>query len=653
MTITWQDRNHRRLIRALDRVYATITRSTEPGASAPPSRRRARRPASAVAEAPTALERLSGVFGLTPFEQDVLLLCAGIELQARFAGACAAAQQDARLTWPTFSLALAAMRGAHWSAVSRDRPLRYWRLIEVGLGDSLLRSPLRIDERILHYLAGVPCADERLEVVAQASPPPAVPLSGSHGRSAHAAGRYWTRAADGARDLKPVLLIGRRSTDQAAVAHDACRLVGIHAFVMHASDVPAQAAEREQLARLWNREALLVGAGLYIQTGGVEAADGHRALGTFLEHVRTPVAVEVREGSPLEQLDGFRVHVPAIARAERRVMWVEGLGPLAQQLDGALDRIVDHFQFDAASIQLASAVAKDATAAPGAGDPARLTWEVCRAHARRSLESLAVRVEPRAAWADLILPELQIETLRQLVAQVRQRFVVHHAWGFAGRYGRGLGVTALFAGPSGTGKTMAAEVLAAALEMDLFQIDLASVVSKYIGETEKNLRRVFDAAEESGAVLLFDEADALFGKRSEVRDSHDRYANLEISYLLQRMESYNGLAVLTTNMRHALDTAFLRRIRFIVQFPFPDAPQRQRIWERVFPSETPIRALDYARLAQLNVPGGIIRNIATHAAFLAADAGVAVDMAHLLRASKVEYAKLDKPLTTAELGGWT
>ena len=326
MTVTWQDMNHRRLIRALDRVYATIARTSEPAAGPPPARR-ARRPASAVAEAPTALERLSGVFGLTPFEQDVLLLCAGIELQARFAGACAAAQQDARLASPTFSLALAALRGAHWSAISRDRPLRYWHLIEVGLGDSLLRSPLRIDERILHYLAGVPCADERLEIVAQATPPPAVPLSGAHGRSAQAAGRYWTRAADGARDLKPVLLIGRRSTDQAAVAREACRMVGIHAFVMHASDVPAQAVERELLARLWNREALLIGAGLYIQTGGVEAADGHRALGTFLEHVRTPVAVEVREGSPLEQLDGFRVHIPAIARAERRAMWVEGARP--------------------------------------------------------------------------------------------------------------------------------------------------------------------------------------------------------------------------------------------------------------------------------------------------------------------------------------
>jgi SpoVK/Ycf46/Vps4 family AAA+-type ATPase len=242
--------------------------------------------------------------------------------------------------------------------------------------------------------------------------------------------------------------------------------------------------------------------------------------------------------------------------------------------------------------------------------------------------------------------------LRQIVAQVRQRSKVHEAWGFAGQYSRGLGITALFAGASGTGKTMAAEVVAAALDLDLYQIDLATVVSKYIGETEKNLRRVFDAATDSGAVLLFDEADALFGKRMEVKDGHDRYANLEVSYLLQRMESYRGLAILTTNMKHALDPAFLRRIPFIVDFPFPDAGHRTRIWQTVFPAETPTEGLDYQKLGRLNVPGGIIRNIALHAAYLAADEDTPVRMEHLLRAARVEYAKLDRPLTAAEAGGW-
>jgi SpoVK/Ycf46/Vps4 family AAA+-type ATPase len=195
-------------------------------------------------------------------------------------------------------------------------------------------------------------------------------------------------------------------------------------------------------------------------------------------------------------------------------------------------------------------------------------------------------------------------------------------------------------------------VIANTLDLDLHQIDLSSVVSKYIGETEKNLRRLFDAAEGSGTVLFFDEADALFGKRSEVKDSHDRYANIEVSYLLQRMEAYRGLAILATNMKGALDHAFLRRIRFVVEFPFPDAPARAEIWRHIFPAATPCEGLDPAQLARLQVPGGNIRAIALNAAFQAADEGVPVQMRHLLRAAQTEYSKLERPLSDAEVSGW-
>jgi SpoVK/Ycf46/Vps4 family AAA+-type ATPase len=229
---------------------------------------------------------------------------------------------------------------------------------------------------------------------------------------------------------------------------------------------------------------------------------------------------------------------------------------------------------------------------------------------------------------------------------------VYENWGFAAKSARGLGISALFSGASGTGKTMAAEVLANELQLDLYRIDLSQVVSKYIGETEKNLRRVFDAAEQGGAILLFDEADALFGKRSEVKDSHDRYANVEISYLLQRMEAYRGLAILTTNLKDAIDTAFMRRIRFVVAFPFPDAAQRAEIWRRVFPSQTPTEGLDVERLSRLSLAGGNIHNIAMYAAFLAADAHQPVEMSHLLHAARAEYSKLEKPLSEAEIGGW-
>ena len=229
---------------------------------------------------------------------------------------------------------------------------------------------------------------------------------------------------------------------------------------------------------------------------------------------------------------------------------------------------------------------------------------------------------------------------------------VYETWGFATKGLRGLGISALFSGVSGTGKTMAAEVLANELRLDLYRIDLSAVVSKYIGETEKNLRRVFDAAEEGGAILLFDEADALFGKRTEVKDSHDRYANIEVSYLLQRVEAYRGLAILTTNLKSALDTAFLRRIRFILSFPFPDLEQRAEIWRRIFPNQTPTRALDFAALARLNVAGGNIRNIAMNAAFLAANANEPVSMSHLLRSAQGEYSKLERSLTEGEIRGW-
>ena len=242
--------------------------------------------------------------------------------------------------------------------------------------------------------------------------------------------------------------------------------------------------------------------------------------------------------------------------------------------------------------------------------------------------------------------------LRQIAAHLRQRFKVQEEWGFAAQGSRGLGLATLFAGESGTGKTLAAEVLAHTLQLDLFRIDLSAVVSKYIGETEKNLRKVFDAAEDCGAILLFDEADALFGKRTEVKDSHDRHANIEVSYLLQRMEAYHGLAILTTNLKSSLDPAFLRRLRFIVHFPFPDQAQRLALWQRVFPAGTPTRELDFEKLSRLSMTGGSIRNIALNAAFLAADDGEPVMMRHLLQASHAEASKRERPLADAETRGW-
>jgi hypothetical protein len=354
---------------------------------------------------------------------------------------------------------------------------------------------------------------------------------------------------------------------------------------------------------------------------------------------------------------------------EQEAIWREHLTE-APTVSGAVKKVVAQFILSTEDIRTAAAqtLCRLRTARTGSDktrsylpealdrndsdDLPSVLWDTCRAQARPLLEGLAKRIEATARRDDLVVPERQKQLLAQIVLHVQQRSCVYDTWGFASKGARGLGINALFAGPSGSGKTMASEVLANELKLDLYRIDLSQVVSKYIGETEKNLRRIFDAADDGAAILLFDEADALFGKRSEVKDSHDRYANIEISYLLQRMEAYRGLAILTTNRREALDQAFLRRIRFVIEFPFPDTDLRAEIWRRIFPKQTPTESLRIDRLARLNAAGGNIRNIALGAAFLAADAGEPVRMTHLLQATRNEFAKLEKPLTDSELAGW-
>jgi hypothetical protein len=646
-SVLWQDANQAGLCRELDRIYNAIVLAAGSAAeNAVAKQREAVGDATPVQENyADGLDRVSQLFSLSAFERDLLLLCAGCELESRFGSACANAQKDARLASPTFGLALAALPGAHWSAVGPDGPLRYWRLIDVGAGGLLLTSPLHIDERILHYIAGLNCRDERLESLLQPLVNDGDLASQAYTACAEKAVTYWQTSGSAG---VPVILAGSRSADQRNVTREICRLLRWRGLVLRASDIHANVSERRQLARLCNREGLLTRALLCIETPDIDAQDVTK-LAAFLKQIEVPVVVEIQEGSPAEHLKGLRIGIPRLGTQERKLIWLETLGADVSRLNGSLDRVVECFDLDHSSVRLAGEMLR---AVSPEQDLGQVAWETCRALSRRALEGLAQRIEPRAGWNELVLPCLQTETLKRITAHVRQRALVHGKWGFADRYSRGLGVTVLFAGSSGTGKTMAAEVIAAELELDLYQIDLAGVVSKYIGETEKNLRRIFDAAEDSGAVLLFDEADALFGKRSEVKDSHDRYANLEISYLLQRMESYRGLAILTTNMKHALDPAFLRRLRFIVQFPFPDAADRRRMWERVFPKQAPVGALDYGLIAQLNVAGGVIRNIATHAAFLAADEGTEIGPSHIFRAARVEYAKIDRPLTPAETAGW-
>jgi hypothetical protein len=585
---------------------------------------------------PPALEQLVAGFALTPFERGVLLMCAGVEMDTTFAARVAAAHGDPSSTQLTFALALASVPEAHWSAISPSRPLRALKLVELA-GPRAVSAALRIDERVLHYLAGLNELDERLAPLVEPSVR-AESLAPSQERLAERCVRAWGRP-----DRPLLVLTGDDARGKPALAAAACVRLGRRLWIMHSAAVPQSAVEADAVARLWLREVTLGGAALLVDCDGADEVPRAAALALWLERAPGPVVLTVRQPPALRR-PLVNIEIPKPPPLEQRTLWLQALGPRAAALDGELDRVVAQFRLSSGDIRSISERHREA-------DGGAL-WDLCRAEARPRLDDLAQRIEPAASWDDLVLPELQRQVLRDIVVHVRQRATVYERWGFAGRSSRGLGVPVLFSGASGTGKTMAAEVLAAELKLDLYRIDLSQVVSKYIGETERNLRKVFDAGEDSSAVLLFDEADALFGKRSEVKDSHDRYANIEVSYLLQRMEAYRGLAILTTNQRESLDTAFLRRLRFAVQFPFPDAGQRAEIWRRVFPSKTPTAGLQTDKLARLSVPGGNIRNIALNAAFLAANEGSPVRMAHVLRATRAEFLKLERPLTEAEIGGW-
>jgi hypothetical protein len=636
--VAWHEANQQYLLASLALVRETLERHkglepSHPGAWALLDA------ASRALPSPAALQILTENFRLSTFERDLLLLCAGVELDGSFASLVQ--------PYPTFSLALAALPNPHWSALTPDAALRRWRLIELGRGDTLNTTHLRISERVLHFLTGTPSTEERLDGLLDVVPPPQQ-LSPSHAALASRIVHAISSPSSGYPIIHLTGADGASKRDSAAAAVES---LGLALHVLRVLDIPAATADRLALTRLWEREAALTNGALLIDADTGLSHEQHHLLAQFIKSVTGLVFVTSRDPIHVSSKHTtIRFNVDDLEHAEQEMLWREALGQAAANANGSIHRLVAQFNLSPSAIRAASAHALGTLSEDD--DFEQTLWDACRAQSRPQLDDLAQRIEPAAAWDDLVLPEAQTAILHQIVAQVRHRHTVYDDWGFSSRGTRGLGISALFAGASGTGKTMAAEVLANALRLDLYRIDLSTVVSKYIGETEKNLRRVFDAAESGGAILLFDEADALFGRRSEVKDSHDRYANIEVSYLLQRMEAYRGLAILTTNMKDALDTAFLRRIRFVVQFPFPIAPHRAEIWRRIFPAQTPTQGLDYEKLSHLSIAGGNIRNIALSAAFLAADAAEPVSMTHLLRAARGEYAKIEKPLTDAEIKGW-
>jgi ATPase family associated with various cellular activities (AAA) len=669
----WDESNRRAVEAALGWIKLRLAAPGDVDAEAIAKARQAL-DAALSADPPPAAAVLAQRAGLSRFELDVLLLGVAAELDPRVAARCAELQESPDRGHPSFALALSIFDAPAWDALAPHRPLRALRLVDVHPAGSQPRilAPLKVDERVVHFFLGIHHVDPRLlpylTIVGEGEPAASLPPS-QRAAVASLTDRL-LRAAGALSEETPLLqLVGVDRGCNRLVAASAARAAGLAIHGVLAELLPSGAAELEDFASLWEREALLAPVALLVDARSGEPSPA--AIARVVSRLRGVVLVDAREPLPEAGRPAVILDVARPTAEEQRGAW-KALAALSDDRAGVLSSQFDLGTSAIRSLAAAAPVAPEKalsrwgrerpqTPAPGGAlngaaakaeeDRFEALFRACVRQTRPRLDALATPVDARAGWDDLVLPEADMDLLRRIVDQVRLRGRVYDDGGFRRRMNRGLGVTALFAGESGTGKTMAAEVVAGALGLGLYRIDLSSVVSKYIGETEKNLRRLFDAADEGAAVLLFDEADALFGKRSEVKDSHDRYANIEVNYLLQRMEGYRGVAILATNLKSALDTAFLRRIRFIVNFPFPGPAERAALWRKAFPPETRTEGLDCQRLAHPSLTGGHIHNIALGAAFLAARAGGPVTMETVLSAMKSELRKLDRPAHEADLRG--
>jgi hypothetical protein len=598
------------------------------------------------------LRRLARLFSLDTFEQNVLVLAAAPDLDERL-GAMIAHSQPSAVPWPTAGLAwrLFCDKTAECVA-SRDAFRADAQLLRFGLIEALDEAlplparPLRIDRRIADELAGRTAPDARI-----------VPFLRSGASDAPFARRALAvRLAEtivrflreGERPPHLVVSLSGASVDDLeALARGAAALANLPLLAARSDVFPLE------LAPFFVRESILLPAALFV--GGIDPKEGDGPAWLRFLADGGPIVFLCGDAplAPARELEDARwltVVLPALELCDRTSAWQERLAAIGLNDADAANFLGARYDLDESEMHAATRSASAAgwyrESVPTVSD----VVESCRFAARHRMAELAQMLVPAFGWDDLLLPSDSLEKLRELEAHVEHASRVFDDLGFAARVPRGRGVSALFAGPSGTGKTMAAEVIAGALGRELYRVDLARVVSKYIGETEKNLRAIFGEAENARCVVLFDEADALFGKRTEVRDSHDRYANIEVSYLLQLLEdTQNAVVLLATNRRDAIDDAFLRRFRFVVDFPMPSHQTRLALWGRSFPHQVDTSRVRFDVLAErLPVSGASIKNIALAATFLAAPAGAVITAAHIERATRRELEKLMRPTPLRE-----
>lgn len=605
------------------------------------------------------LHELSQLFALSQFEMDIILLCLAPEIDASYGRIYAYLQDDITRKQPSLDLLLNLLcpdvttKMAARTCFTPDAPLRRHHLLELfnetnAPHPTWLNQAVKLDERIVGYLLDRNEVDGRLRPYANRHTTPITLVSapGSQLQVLVANERSLILYFQGNEGT------GRRDTAVALCQHLQQPLLEINGALLAA----VNGQEFPLLVCLAVREAQLQSAVLYWRNFDALLAEDKTyqrdiLLGTLAEQKGVTIVAGTAVWEPANPLPFPFIRIPFAlpTAAERWRCWQEALPHVALDLQD----LANKFRLSVNQIRAAAATAHNQAHWQRPENPLPTLADLhaaCRLHSNQKLAQLAQKIDPHYAWADIVLPPERLAQLRELCDQVMHRTQVYDGWGFGHKMALGKGLHVLFTGPPGTGKTMAADIIAGELGLDLYRIDLSTVVSKFIGETEKNLSRIFAEAETSNAILFFDEADALFGKRTEVHDAHDRYANLEISYLLQRMEAYEGVTILATNLRKNMDEAFMRRMHFIIEFPIPDAVQRQRIWRQVWPPTVPQSAdVDLSFLAErVLLAGGNIRNIALAASFLAAADGGTVTMAHLLHAAQREYQKMGKLVTPDE-----
>jgi ATPase family associated with various cellular activities (AAA) len=599
-----------------------------------------------------ALDQLTYTFDLTPYEWALLMLCIGWELTNAVPQQCIQ-YLDKPLSSPTIDLALT-LFGPETDPFDPRSPLFQWHLLE-GKPGFLINQPLTVERWTLHYLLGY---DPPAPQFNPSTLPKAVPysddiLSPSQENLLVGILNLWDEAST----IPITQLIGEDEHAPQLIAATAFDKHGYHPYELSATDFTFEPNLIEDWIIYWQRLASLENYALILHCGDPATLNpvAKRLIAQLLKDSITPLFLTTTERLP-KTTNLLTLELSPLNATDQKQLWTHYLQDAPEPLDTQIGALVVQFNLTAHQIQSAASQAIAQTRAEDPSvTPQTLTenlWKVCQTQSRSSLEGLVERIEPKTTWNELILPPEPSQILHQIIATIRQRAKVYEDWKMGGETRRGMGITSLFYGPSGTGKTTAAEIIAHDLKLDLYRVDLSQVSSKYIGETEKNLKKVFAAAESSGAVLLFDEADSIIGKRSEVKDARDRYANQEVGYLLQAMENYSGLAILTTNLPNSLDTAFMRRIRFSIRFEYPTPEERAQIWQRNFPPTAPTLNLSYQRLAQLNVSGASIRNIAMGGAFVAAQDDAPIQMKHILQAARAELLKLGRSITDQEIRGW-